>query len=248
MKSLTQINDLLTSFETKFGYALKGADQGSEAWYKSKLGVLSASRASEVVSKRDSATRLTYMSELIGQICTGVSEEITSKHMDWGMQNEDAARACYEMSTGLSMTRLPFVFKDESYREGCSPDGLVTLTKGAEIKCPWATENYIKFLTEDTIKPEWRWQCQYTMRILGADQWDFVMYDPRMQLKPMKIIQVERDEDMQKKFEDLVPVFIEDMDNLLAKIGIRFGDQWHRLGKKNGPESRPCSPGPFTES
>lgn len=238
MKSISEINNLLQSFESKFGYPLKGADQGSEAWFKAKLGIVSASRASEAVSKKGTATRLTYLCDLAAQIATGCMEEINSKYTDWGIQHEDAARSYYEFSTGLKMTRLPFVFKDDNYREGCSPDGFVTDKKGAEIKCPWDSGNYIKFLVESAAKPEWKWQNQFTMRVTGADEWDFVQFDPRMKKRPMKIMTIERDLDMQKQLDENIPELILDLDKMLSEIGIKFGDQWLRLNKIQ-PETHP---------
>ncbi len=125
------------------------------------------------------------------------------------------------------MTQVPFVYLDENFREGCSPDGIMK-TKGAEIKCPWDSANYVKFLVADKIKSEWQWQHQYTLRIMQTDSWDFVQYDPRMKKSCLKILTVGRDEEKQKAFDDLVPAFIEDMDKMLAKIGIKFGEQWTR--------------------
>lgn len=226
MKTLVEINKTLEAFEKKFGMPVVGAQQKSETWFKLKLGVISASNAAKVVAKLDSDTRATYMASLIGQVCTGIMEEINSKHMDWGNQHEDAARSCYEFSSGLTVTELPFVFKDDNFREGCSPDGFVTLNKGAEIKCPYNTENYIKFLTDDKIKSDYQWQAQFTMRVLDAGEWDFVQYDPRMRKEQIKVLTIARDEEKQKKLNDLVPAFISDMDAMLKKIGIPFGSQW----------------------
>ncbi len=149
--------------------------------------------------------------------------------MDWGNQHEDAARSYYEFQTGANMVQLPFVFKDGLYREGCSPDGIVSTTKGAEIKCPWNTTHYIKFLAMNESKSEYEWQNQFTMRVMGADSWDFVQYDPRMKVRPMKIMDYKRDPEMQAKFDDLIPAFIEDMDKMLEIAGVKFGDQWKRL-------------------
>jgi hypothetical protein len=166
------------------------------------------------------------MANLVAQVCTGIIEEFNSKHTEWGNHNEDAARSSYEFSTGHTITQLPFVFKDDNYREGCSPDGIVTKNRGAEIKCPYNTEHYIKFLVEDKIKPEYKAQAQFQMRVLGGDEWDFVQYDPRMKKQPIKVVTIKRDSEMQKLFDDAVPAFIEEMDAMLKKIGIKFGDQW----------------------
>ncbi len=124
---------------------------------------------------------------------------------------------------------MPFIFKDETYREGCSPDAFVNDNRGAEIKCPYDSTNFIKFLVADSIKPEWKWQGQFTIRATEADVWDFAEYDPRMLLTPMHKITIERDDKMQATLADAVPQFIEDMDKMLAQIGVKYGDQWLRL-------------------
>jgi hypothetical protein len=230
MKTLGEINQTLSSFSQKYNIPVNDVSQGSEAWSKLKLGVISASNASKVVAKKDSDTRLTYMAELVAQISTGIMEEINSKYLDWGNQQEAAARSSYVFAHDCALVELPFVFRDESFREGCSPDALLgDGSKGIEIKCPYNSVHYIKFLTEDKIKPEYVWQYQYTLRVLDADTWDFVQYDPRMKKKPMHIVTVKRDEEKQKTFDDLIPAFIEDMDSMLAKVGIKFGEQWERV-------------------
>lgn len=231
MKSPDQITELLRQFEKKFGLKVRGHQQQSEAWFQIKLGVISASNAFKVVAKRDSETRNTYMCDLVAEVCTGMWEEVNSRHMEWGRQHEDAARSYYEFSTGNTVTQLPFVFKDETFRTGCSPDGFVTMNKGTEIKCPWDTANYIKFLTAEKIKPEWQWQNQFNMWVTDADQWDFCQYDPRMTKQPQKTSTVSRDPEKIKILDDAVPQFIQDMDAMLIRIGVPFGEQWSRIAK-----------------
>lgn len=229
MKSLGEINSTLESFSGKYGLDVLQAAQGSEAWFKLKLGVVSASNAAKAVAKRDSETRLTYMAELVAQVCTGLVEELNSKYLDWGNQHEDAARSSYEFSTGFNLTQVPFVFKDDSFRVGCSPDALIAEAgKGVEIKCPFNTVHFIKFLTEEKLKTEYVWQNQFQMWVTGAQTWDAVQYDPRMKAKPLHVVTIERDEKSIKTLEDAIPQFIEDMDNMLSKTGITFGEQWTR--------------------
>jgi len=229
MKSLTEIKATLSAFENKFGLSLASSSQGSDAWFTAKLGVISASNASKAVAGADTDGRLTYMADLVAQIGTGLIEEISSKHLDWGNANEDGARAGYEFTTGQTVTQLPFVFKDETFRIGCSPDGFVSDTKGCEIKCPSNSANYVKFLTEKKLKPEYDWQIQFQMWVTGAKSWDVVQFDPRMLSKPLHFLEVKRDEKKIEKFETLIPAFIKDMDVMLETAGLRFGDQWKRL-------------------
>lgn len=229
MKSLTDVNLMLDVFNQRYGLDVSNAAQGSAAWFTLKLGVLSASNAHKIVAKKDSETRATYMAELVSQVGTGIMEEINSKHLDWGNEHEDAARSRYEFITGNSVTELPFVFKDKTFRAGCSPDGFVSATKGVEIKCLSNSANYVKFLTDDKMKSEWQWQAQFTLWVTDANEWDFVQYDPRMKKNALKVLPTMRDLEKMKTFDDAVPQFIADMDKMLERAGFSFGEQWTRI-------------------
>lgn len=226
MKTLSEIQETLNAFETRFGLPAAQAKQGSPEWLKVKLGVLSASNIHKLTGKPGNQTRETFLCDMVAEVCTGVIEELNFKQLEWGKQHEDAARASYEMDTGVAVTELPFVFKNTLFREGCSPDGFAGTIKGAEIKCPWDSANYIRFLLNDKLKPEWDWQAQYCMRVLEADEWDICQYDPRMKARPLHIVTVRRDTEKQRFLDDAVPAFLMDMDRMLAKVGIQFGQQW----------------------
>lgn len=229
MKTLAEIKQGLEEFGVKYNFPVVEAQQGSAAWLKLKLGVISGSCASQVVAKKGTETRLTYLCDLVAQICTAVvDEEMNFKQMEWGKTHEAGARSAYEFSTGKILTQVPFVFKDSSHREGCSPDALIDGERGLEIKCPWDTANYIKFFVTDKVKSEWDWQNQFNLRVLGADEWDLVQYDPRMKKNPIKTLVVKKDPERQKVLDDAVPAFIEDMDKMLEQVGIKFGDQWRQ--------------------
>lgn len=226
MKSLDEVKGLHKVFEERYKYPIANAQQGSEAWFNLKLGVVSASNAYKAVAGKTTATRQTYMHELVAQVCTGQHPDIGSAAMDWGNSNEDAARASFEMMNDTKLTELPFVFKDNNFREGASPDAVDQWGSGVEIKCPYNSANHIAFIASDKIKPEYQWQIQYTMRVLDTDLWYFCSFDPRMKTKPLAIKTVKRDSEMQAKLDDLVPAFIEDMDKMLESVGVKFGDQW----------------------
>lgn len=233
MKSLKDVSRLYDAFQKKYGIAIADAQQGSTMWQILKLGVISASNVNKAVAKAGSETRNTYLAELCAQICTGTFDELNSKYLEWGHFHEDAARSYYEFSTGNEVKQLPFVFKDDSFRMGCSPDGIVNETKGVEIKCPFNAVHFVKFLVEDKIKTEYVWQYQYSLWVMDATHWDFVQYHPSMKKNPMKILTVEKDEKTFKIFDELIPQFIEDLDKMLLKAGFRFGEQWERLGNEN---------------
>lgn len=234
MKTLKEIENLNKSFQDKFGTDIVIAEQGSQGWLQTRLGVITASEVSKAVAKLGSETRNSYMCQLVGEIASGVTEEINSKYMDWGKLNEQAARSSYEFANNCRIEQVGFIFKDNSFREGASIDGFITGTnKLVEIKCPYNTANFIKFALQDKIKAEYQWQYQYQMRVTGAEVADFVQFDPRVISKPLKIITVEIDQEYQKAFDELIPLFISDMDGMLKTLGINFGDQWKRIANKN---------------
>lgn len=229
MKSPAEISAIHDKFQEKFGFNVKHVQQGSAEWFKVKLGVISASNAHKAVAKKDSETRATYMAELVAQVCTGQMEEINSKYLDWGNQHEDAARSAYEFMKGTSIEVIPFAFKDDTFRVGCSPDGIIKDIdgdRGVEIKCPYNASHYVKFAVDQKIKPEYVWQYQFSLWVLGADRWDFVQYHPLMRVNPISVLTVERDPEKMIIFDDLIPAFIEDMDKMLSKLGTEFGGQW----------------------
>lgn len=226
MKNLSDIHALYGAFNDKYNHDIINAKQGGESWFFLKLGVISASNAYRAVAKKDSQTRLGYLHELVAQVCTGQHNEFSSAATDWGSANEDAARATYEMLNDTELKEVPFCFKDSSFREGASPDALDKWGGGVEIKCPYNSVNHIAFAVSDKIKPEYQWQMQFTMRVFDTDHWYFCSFDPRMKKNPLSAKLVARDDDMQKKMDDMLPDFIADMDSLLASLGFSFGDQW----------------------
>lgn len=209
-------------------------EQGTDAWFKMRMGVITASKAYDLLpAKRGGGfkeARRTYMAQLISEVCTGEFEQMGFlAPLEWGKMNEIPARAAYAFETGQDVTEGGFIYSPDK-REGCSPDLLITgRPKGGEVKCPWSTVNHIKFLMDGEVKDEWEAQMQFQLRVSGFETWDFASYDPRMKKKILGIKTYERDEKMQSLFNEVVPQFIYDMDKELEKIGIKFGSQWTDL-------------------
>ena len=87
----------------------------------------------------------------------------------------------------------------------------------ARPPCNWAPHNVLGFLTP-----------RHVFEHLHRD-WDFGSYDPRMKVNPLKFVTIGRDEKMMASFNDAVPQFIYEMDQVLTNVGIRFGDHWTAL-------------------
>jgi len=169
-----------------------------------------------------------YMAELVGQIATGLlPEEMSFKQCEWGKEYEDEARAFFELEMGVDVDVPAFIYKDKNKRCGISPDGMIKGKKiGLELKCPYTTKVYIEFVTCDKIKKEYIEQCQYSMWVTGYEAWYFGSYDPRVKTKKLHYVLIKRDESFMTKYDEAEKNFIRDMDLMLDKIGMEFGDQW----------------------
>lgn len=234
MKSLAEIEKLNKTFQDKYGTNIVSADQGSLEWLQTRLGVITASEVHKAVAKFGTETRNTYMCQLVAEVATGMVEEINSKYLDWGKLNEQAARSSYEFANNCKIEPVNFIFRDDTFREGASLDGLISGTKKfVEIKCPYNPTHFIKFAVQEKTKAENQWQYQFQMRVTGADVLDFVNFDPRMTIGPLQFVTVEKDLKFQAKFDELIPQFIQDMDTMLAQLGLSYGAQWSRLAQKN---------------
>lgn len=231
---LSKIINQLNEVESVLGFNPNSIPQGSEEWRKMKLGVISASKAKELMMKSSSKTRETYLATLVSQVATGFMEEISARPLEWGHLHEDSARAAYEFSKNVKVKEVPFIYGDSNLRYGISPDGLVmaddgdTIVMGAEIKCPWNPVNFIKFCCNHDIKKEHELQCQFSMFVTGSQQWDYVNYDPRMSGKQIHSYTYERNESLMSSFRDSIDDAVHTMDKMLSQIGLKFGDQWER--------------------
>ncbi len=206
-------------------------EQSSEAWLKMRLGVITASCAHDLLpSKRGGGfkeARNTYMNQLIAEVCTGKGEELNAKALDWGKVNEIAARAAYSFEANEAVQDGGFIYGLEK-RVGASPDGIVTgKNKGLELKCPYSTRTHIDFITQDKIKEEYITQVQWSMWVAGFNEWAFASFDPRMKKRMIHIQVIERDQKTMELFSEIVPQFIQEMDERLSRICISWGEQWN---------------------
>ena len=83
-------------------------EQRTEEWFAARLGKVTASKVSDVMAKTKSgysASRATYMSQLLVERMTGTrAEGFTNSAMQWGTDTEPQARAAYEFITDNTVT------------------------------------------------------------------------------------------------------------------------------------------------
>ena len=201
--------------------------QGSEAWFKSRLGHLTASRMSEALSKGTGVTRDKYKMQLISERLTGQSEKSFSNgYMEWGTQQEKFARMRYESDTDCIVDEAEFYIHPTIKWLGASPDGLLRDEDGSikgliEIKC-LKTENHLEFFLDESPKIPAKYiiQMQCQMWVTGAEWCDFVSYDSRVihEHRQIFITRVKRDDKFIKEMEIDVVKFLAEVEETINKL------------------------------
>ena len=200
--------------------------QGSDAWRQMRLGKVTASRVVDVSAKIKTgwgASRANYMAELIAERLSGVpAEKFTNAAMQWGTENEAAARREYGYRNSLSVDEVPFVPHPRIIMSGASPDGLINTDGLVEIKCP-NTATHIDTLLASTVPGKYVTQMQWQMACTERQWCDFVSYDPRLP-DDMAFFckRVERDQLYITQLEEMVAEFLAELDAKLNALTTKF--------------------------
>jgi len=191
-------------------------EQGSPEWFAARCGVPSASQFDKIVTTKGepSKQREKYLYQLACEAVTGKKEEsYQNDAMKRGIEMEAEARTLFEMVTGLVVEPVGFILSDsEGY--GCSPDGLVGIDEGIEIKCPLGSTQ-VAYLLNGELPMDYFQQVQGSMAVTGRNAWHFVSYYPG--LAPL-IIKVNRDVAFINKLVSELNVFCADLKQIVAKI------------------------------
>jgi len=195
--------------------------QRSEAWFQRRLGRVTASKVADVVARTRTgyaASRANYMAQLVCERLTGKpTEGFSNAAMEWGVEQEAAARDAYSARVGELVTEVGFIDHPAIKMAGASPDGIV----GAgivEIKAP-STATHIEYLFEREPPQKYFYQMQWQMACTGAEWCDWVSYDPRMpENLQLLVVRIPRDTDCITLLEKEVSEFLAELDVKVAKL------------------------------
>jgi putative phage-type endonuclease len=186
--------------------------QGSQEWRAIRCGKVTASRVADVVARTKTgwgAMRANYAAELIAERLTGVATEgYTNAAMQWGTDQEPAARLAYEFIHGVNVEQIAFVAHPRIADSGASPDGLVGSDGLVEIKCP-NTATHIETLLQGNVPAKYVTQMNWQMACTGRAWCDFVSYDPRLpESMQMFVKRIYRDDSVIADLEREVVTFL----------------------------------------
>jgi putative phage-type endonuclease len=196
--------------------------QGSAEWLQARCGLVTASRVADVIAKTKSgysASRSTYMGELIAERLTGVpAQGFTNAAMAWGTATEPQARDAYRAQSFDTLTEIGFVLHPTITMSGASPDGLVGADGLIEIKAP-QTSTHIETLLGQKIPEKYVTQMLWQLACTDREWCDFVSFDPRLPPEMrMFVKRLERDNARITQLEAEVIEFIAELEEKLGKL------------------------------
>jgi putative phage-type endonuclease len=198
-------------------------EQGTDEWKIARLGYVSASNLDAVMARGKSGeaiTRKKYKVRLAAERLTGeITESYSNSAMEWGVVNEEKAAMAYEVSKDTLLDRTGFWKHPTIPWFGCSPDRLVNGNNGVEIKCP-DSSTHVDYWLNKQVPAEYVKQVQGQIWVMGWEWCDFVSYDPRMPEKNrLMVIRTYRDETLIKQMEEEVKKFLDEVEQLIIKLG-----------------------------
>lgn len=204
-------------------FQMINCEQRSEAWYRARMGIPTASEFDTILTpgrtKTEQKTRQTYMYKLAGEILTGQPmEQATTAAMIRGQELEPEARDLYALLTGAELTPIGFI---RNGRAGCSPDSLIGLDGGLEIKTK-APHLLIDVIRKDEFPAEHMAQVQGTLWLTEREWWDLAVYWPGL---PLFVKRVARDECFIKNLASEVERFNSDLEAVVTDMQRRIDQE-----------------------
>lgn len=196
--------------------------QNTEEWFKARLGKVTASRVSDVIAKTKSgysASRAKYMTQLVLERITGErAESYSNTAMEWGIEQEEFARAAYEAHANVLVDQCGSFDHPSIPMSSASPDGLVEQDGLVEIKNPMS-HTHLETLLTKTVNGDYVTQMQWQMACTGRKWCDFVSYDSRMpeHLK-LFVKRIERDDETIAELEKEVSKFLSELEDKVNKL------------------------------
>ena len=165
-------------------FTIVTAEQRSPEWFAARAGLLTGSRAADMlatIKSGEAAARRDYRLQLVCERLTGQPQEdgFVNAAMQRGIDLEPMAFAAYESLTGSVAVRTGFL-RHQSILAGCSLDGHVDGFTGiVEIKCP-KSATHLKYWRGPGKAPEdYLPQITHNLWITGAQWCDFLSFDDR---------------------------------------------------------------------
>lgn len=191
-------------------------------WLAARCGKATASRFKDILARTKSgpaAARRNYLVELATERMTKqASDKFVSAAMQWGTEQEPAAKACIQHQLELEIEEIGFC-KHDTLEAGASPDGLIDWDGLLEVKAPYVSANHLQTWM-DGMPDEHMAQIQGQLWITGRQWCLFASYDPRMSGTGLELYtqRIERDDAYIASLQQQVADFLGEVDGLVATL------------------------------
>lgn len=147
-------------------------EQRSEEWFKARVGVITGSRVGSILGVNPYQTADDVLRDMVREYFGAEKEFKGNAATNHGEKMEPVALSFYEKQSGNKVEQTGIVFHEKYEWLGASPDGLIGIDGGLEIKCPyWAKTPYSVH-----EKPSYYAQCQHVMAVCDLEWMDFLCY------------------------------------------------------------------------
>jgi len=196
------------------------SEQLSEAWRLSRHGLITASRADQLVMPKTgkvSASAASLGRRLALEVHLGrwIDESGSTWAMERGIELEAVARTEYEAERLVEVIESGFI---ASGQIGCSPDGLVGADGGVEIKNPLVngyTEAAEHIDEHGTVPSAYIAQCRLSLMVTDRAWWDCVVHYPGA---PLAVARLERDAEAEALMQAGIDACLKARDVMLERL------------------------------
>jgi hypothetical protein len=186
-------------------------EQGSEEWFDIRKGKMTGSNATPIGANGKGL--VTYCQKIVTEMVAKERvETYINKDMERGNELETIGDAAYEFETSQIVDSIGFVTNDKYEGVGVSPDGLVGLDGGTEVKAR-NDEKHMALIQGETKEIPFN-QIQLCLLITERKWWDFISINTNFD-KPLFIKRIYPDLEY---FEKLKKGFIKGRE--LIKINL----------------------------
>lgn len=160
-------------------------EQGSPDWFEARRGVITATRAADLLDTtkagKFTAARDTVICEIAMERLGGDGRApiVGGATLQRGHDFEDEAAQLYAYETGRVTRKCGFLIHSDYPQFGCSPDRLVGDDGMLEIKVPMCIKKMVSYLLEGAHATEYLHQITHQLYVSGREWVDITPYDNR---------------------------------------------------------------------
>lgn len=166
-------------------------EQGSPEWFALRRGVITATRAQDLLGRGYSKAKGGERFTTTGAKRADAIAEIAMERLDHsgkpqasgaairrGHDFEDEARDAYIFQTGRLVEQCGFAVHSDYDVFGCSPDGLIGADGMVQIKVPTSVRKHVEYLQTGFHAAEYGWQLFHELFVMDRKWTDIVSYCP----------------------------------------------------------------------